>query len=243
MSVKKLQGLLVVDRVALYYYNIINVQGGFVLKRVKWSFALAVLLAALVLTSISCSKNNDNNNTDNTVAPDVSSSPEVQESVEEYATAEEYYNATSTVVSVEDVKQSKSLLSEKDAITLMRERGFAAYPTKYAYDMDGKYCGETEAVDTSDTQHPMYNTFYISGSGEVWTIYIINGDLIAYPASYMLESGSQIQILVAESDKLTSYDDETNNFYVTIPFESTAVIKTVDRIDTETLDRIIGKEL
>ena len=44
------------------------------------------------------------------------------------------------------------------------------------------------------------------------------------------------ELFISESEKITSYDEEDNKFYVTVPYETASIVKIVSRIDTETLD-------
>ena len=78
---------------------------------------------------------------------------------------------------------------------------------------------------------------------DIWTIFVINGVVIANPASFNLESELEAQLLFSETKELTSYDDETNKFYVTIPKETAAIVKTVEKIDAETLDKWTIEEI
>ena len=44
-------------------------------------------------------------------------------------------------------------------------------------------------------------------------------------------------------NRISSYDSTTNKFYINVPKESQAVIKTVERIDAETLEKLTGEEI
>lgn len=157
--------------------------------------------------------------------------------------ADEYYFNHSEVIEVIDEKETLNNLSETEAIHIFEERGFNDYPVMCEYSTEGEYNDQAEAVDGSDTKHPMYETFYVSESGDVWTIYVINGDIFAYPASFNLESDLDEVVIISESESLTSYDNETNKFYVTIPNEAEIILKTVDRIDAETLNQLTSEEV
>ena len=104
--------------------------------------------------------------------------------------------------------------------------------------MDGGYNDETEALETSTDKHPMYQTYYVSKNEELFTICVINGSIIVIPVSFNLESDLETELLISESEELTSYVDEVNKFYVTIPKNSVAIVKIVEKINAETLDKL-----
>lgn len=164
-------------------------------------------------------------------------------SVEEKSDAEKYYENNSKLVSIIDIKKSETIPVEKEVISSLAERGFADYPITYDYSIDGEYISENVASEDSTTKHPMYETFYQSENGDGWMIYIINGSIFANPASFNLESDLEAQLLISESNLLTSYDNATNKFYVTIPNESEAIVKIVDKIDAKTLDTLTVEEI
>lgn len=197
---------------------------------------VAIQLIILTLTGCSCK-------------PTIGALPESTEkstpspNQDDYETAYEYYNNNAEVIKAEDVQDSGDVLSESDALSLLYSRGFNTYPITYAYDISGTYCGDTESDETSTDKHPMYNTFYVSSTGEVWTIYIIGDAVFAYPALFNLENDNSKQVIVSESAELVSYDDESNTFFVTIPSEAASLVKIVERIDAETLDKLTREEL
>lgn len=157
--------------------------------------------------------------------------------------ADEYYFNNSEVIDVIDAKKSDNMPTEAAVIAILEDRGFIDYPIIYEYSIDGEYQTETEVSEGSTDKHPMYLTYYVSEGGEVWTIFVINGAIIANPASFNLDSELDAQLLVSESKELTSYDDEANRFYVTIPKESEVIVKVVDEINAETLDKLRIEEI
>lgn len=157
--------------------------------------------------------------------------------------ADEYYWNNSEVVKVIDAKESNDVPNETEVVSTLKERGFVDYPITYEYSIEGKYNDETEVLEGSTTKHPMYQTYYVTQNGDVWTIFVINGAIFANPASFNLESELEAQLLFAENKELTSYDDETNKFYVTIPKESAAIVKVAEKIDAETLDKLTIEEI
>ena len=158
--------------------------------------------------------------------------------------ADEYYwDNAEEVISVMDVNESENVPTEAEVTEILKERGFVDSPITCEYAMDGTYNDEDETTDGSVEKHPMYETYYISADGEVWTVSVINGQIIANPASFNLESELESQLLISESEKITSYNDESNKFYETIPKKSAVIVKMVDRIDAETLDRLTIEEI
>lgn len=159
------------------------------------------------------------------------------------SSAEEYYWNNSEVLDVINAKESTTVLSEAEIKNVLEERGFVDYPIIYYYTMDGEFVDDTEISDDSTDKHPTYQTHYMSATGDIWSISVVNGMIIANPASFNLDSESTAQLLISESEKLTSYDNATNKFFVTIPYESEVIVKTVDKIDAETLDRLTVEEI
>ena len=98
-------------------------------------------------------------------------------------------------------------------------------------------------INGSSEERPRYYTYFISDSGDVWTIYTINGAFFAYPVSFNLESELGIETLVSESALVTSYDSETNKYIVTIPDVSGLNLKVVDKIDASTLNSLTFDQL
>lgn len=157
--------------------------------------------------------------------------------------ADEYFFNNSEVIDVINAEESTDIMTESEARALLNERGFVDFPVVYQYEMDGEYIAEHEASEGSAQKHPMYHTYYLSKNRVLWTVYVVNGDVVAFPASINLDSGRSVEVLVTEANTLTSYDDEMNKFYITIPYSSMAVIKTVDNIDSDTLDGLTIEEL
>lgn len=156
----------------------------------------------------------------------------------ETVNADEYFQNNATIVDVIDASISEDVLTESQVFSILRDRGFTEYPITCNYSMDGTYDPEMVFSENSTTMHPMYETYYITSEDEVWTIFVINGAIMAQPVSYNLQSGLGVEVLLSETNTLTSYDGVTNQFYETIPNDSTIILKTVDRIDAETLETL-----
>lgn len=166
-----------------------------------------------------------------------------QTQIQTFSSAEEYYRNNAEVISVIDAEASNEMLTETQAIKLLEELGFVDYPITYEYLADGSYCTETRVSEDSTEMHPTYQTLYVSENDELWAVYVINGSIFANPVSFNYISDLDAQVLVSASDTLTSYDDETNKYYVTIPYESEIIIEIVDRIDAEVLDSLTVEEI
>lgn len=166
-------------------------------------------------------------------------SVETSEETEPTISAEEkFYQENGEIVRIVDVNTSEDIPTEEEVMTLLSARGFADFPITFDYGMDGAYVGEEEIAGDAATKHPMYQTFFISENQELWTIFVINGSVIANPVSYNLESTRAAQLLISESQEITSYDSNANKYYITIPKESAVIVRTVDKIDAETLNQL-----
>ena len=179
-----------------------------------------------------------NQTTQNTINSDNESNSDVISQVQEF------YGDEATVVDVINVSQSKTIPNESEVISILKSRGFVDYPITFNYSLDGEYVGDTEVTNGSTEKYPMYQTYYRSSNGELWTIFVINGQVMANPATFNIEySEYNSQLLISEYDYLTSYDDSTNLFYVTKPKESSVILKTIERIDANLLDKLTSEEI
>ena len=88
----------------------------------------------------------------------------------------------------------------------------------------------------------MYQTYYVATSGDIWLIFEVNGSFFATPITYNFSNEQKVPVIVSETDTITSYDSSTNKFYVNIPKESQTVIKTVSKIDAETIEKLTNEE-
>ena len=126
---------------------------------------------------------------------------------------------------------------------MMEKRDFDNTDITYAYSIDGEYTGDAEIGDGQSVKHPMYRTVYVTEKGVAWCVFVINDKIFANPVSYNLESDRESELVLSETETITGYDDETNQFYVTIPKSSEVILKVVDRIDAETLERLTIEEI
>ena len=157
--------------------------------------------------------------------------------------AEDYYSNNSQIVSEIDAKGSEKVNTEEEACTILESRNFVDYPITTEYSMDGDYSDTVDISKTSSEKHPIYQTYYRSENGELWTIFLINGAVMANPVSYNLQSGMVVQVIVSESNTVTSYDSTTNRFYETIPSAGALVVITIGKIDSESLDSLTIGEI
>lgn len=157
--------------------------------------------------------------------------------------ADEYFHNNSQVISEMCVKDSNTVHTEAEAYANFADRGFTDYSITTEYSMDGEYSDAVDISDTSSATHPIYQTYYITESGDIWTIFEINGVVMANPVSYNMESDFGIQVIISESNTVTSYDSTTNKFYETIPKVTELLVQTVSRIDAETLESLTVGEI
>lgn len=157
--------------------------------------------------------------------------------------AEKYYRDNSEkIVSIEAVGEN-NVLSEKEVYLLLEERGFNQHPITYEYDLDGNYVREANVSKNSNIKHPMYQTLYVTDDGNMWSIFVVGKTIVANPAFYNAESDGETQVLIAEAGILTSYDDESNQFYVTIPKISVVELMEVEKISVETIEKLTFEEV
>lgn len=164
-------------------------------------------------------------------------------SVDEVPSDKEEYLNNAELLEIISATESDEVMTETEAKSLLTDKGFGENPISYDYSIDGNRVDDTEVADGSTNVHPMYQTLYLSSNGEAWAIYIINGSIFANPVSFNLESDLGVMLLISESETLTSYDDETNQFYVTIPHMSVTILHTVAKIDSVTLDGLTTEEI
>jgi len=157
--------------------------------------------------------------------------------------AGEFYEQNAQIISEVDVNCSDVIQTETELCKNLAVRGFADYPATTEYSMDGEYFDARTISETSSEKHPIYQTYYVTANGEVWTIFIINDSVMANPVSYNMQSGLGVQVIISESETVTSYDSTTNKFYETIPDKSALIVKVVEEINTETLENLTFREI
>lgn len=157
--------------------------------------------------------------------------------------ADDYFDKNTSVKSEIKANESDDVRSEEDVYDDFVERGFSSNPITAEYDMNGKYYAATEISRYSSEKHPMYQTYYITSNGDVWMIFEINGAVIANPLSYNAQTEKGVQLMLSESNTITSYDSTKNKFYINVPNADVLSVKKVDKINAETLENLTNKEL
>ena len=173
--------------------------------------------------------------------PNAKDDPENYEA--EYIDADEYFQENSEISSTIKASESKKVQTEAEIRQILRKKGFKEYPIVTEYDMDGIYHKEKEISKSSSDKHPLYTTYYYTENEELWSIIVIDGDIMANPISYNMQADAGKQIMVSESEALTSYDSVTNQFYRTIPDKEMLNVKVVKKINTKTLEQLTVKEM
>ena len=156
--------------------------------------------------------------------------------------AEAYFRENTTLKSTFDVASSQYIHTESEAYDSFVERGFDGSQVMYEYTMDGTYLGKNEISRSSSSKHPMYQVYYATTSGDIWMILEINGSFFTTPITYNFSNAQNVPVILSETDTITSYDSSTNKFYVNIPNASQTVIKTVSKIDAETIEKLTSEE-
>lgn len=156
--------------------------------------------------------------------------------------ADAYYQEHATVIEKIPAEQSEEVLTESQAIQLFQDRGFVQEPIQTEYSMDGEYQEATD-VSEGDTKHPKYFCHYITENGEYWTIVMLDGQIMATPVSYNLQSQRKATVVIAEDTVVTAYDSTTNTFFKIIPKETMMLVIKVDRVDAETLEQLTFEEI
>jgi len=155
--------------------------------------------------------------------------------------ADEFFEENSEIVS--EIDASKAGRTEAEVYKNLTDRGFTDMPITVNYTMNGEYGEPKEISSTGSEKHPIYSTYYITESGDVWNVYEINGAVFANPVSYNMKYDRDVQVIISETDNITSYDSTLNKFYVTKPNETALDVRKVDKIDAETLDNLTAREI
>lgn len=150
--------------------------------------------------------------------------------------AEEKLGELGTVTSSVQAVLSFTKRSEAEAYADLTGRGFTDFPILAEYSMEGKLEGEREISSGSSEVHPVYTTNYITEAGDVWTITLINGSVFAIPVSFNQSGYYYVMRVLSETDKMIRFDGKTNTFFEYTPFPNEIVMKTVTRIDAQTLE-------
>lgn len=161
----------------------------------------------------------------------------------EHPDADKYYEENSQIISEIKAKKSKNVNTEEEVITILRERGFDQYPVESEYLLDGEYYDSESVSEDSDEKHPIYETYYVNEKEEIWIITVINGEIMANPVSYNLQSEKEVETVISETETIMSYDSTTNKFYETIPDTSVLEVIVIDNINADILDTLTIGEI
>lgn len=156
--------------------------------------------------------------------------------------AQYFEERSSEIAAVKPASDSKMIETENEVSYDLSSRGIDQFEITSDYDKEGNY-NETTADESSNESHPLYRTYYVNKKNEMWQIYSINGQVVAEPLSYDLESQRSARILFSEKDTVTSYDSETNSFYETVPKEEELILIKVVRIDADLMEKYTKEEL
>lgn len=157
--------------------------------------------------------------------------------------AEKYFKENTDLKSSYGAQSSQNISTESEAYDNFKERGFSVNPITYEYSMDGTYSGDCEILAYSSSEHPMYQTYFTTSNGDIWSVREIDSSFFAIPISYNCADETKPQLVISETDAIISYDSTANKFYINVPDKSKAIIKTVERIDAETLEKLNNEEL
>ena len=162
---------------------------------------------------------------------------------EDNSIMEKYYGKNSKIIERTNVKDSEQIYSEAEAFELLTDRGFADYEITTEYSMEGEYYESVNVSKDSKEKHPIYGVYYFSESGMIWSIAVINDSITASPVTYNVESENSVPVIVSESDYFTGYDSVTNRFYEVEPKETFVKVITVEKIDSETLEKLTYEKI
>ena len=159
--------------------------------------------------------------------------------------AEAMLDSYGQILSKTPVADSTQVQSEAVLRSDFSDRGLAQGTIYAEYDMSGGYTEENKISSYSSEKHPMYSTYYVTQSNQIWIISSINGVLIAepYTYNYIENDGTRVPVIVAETDSFYSYDGTTNTFFDFVPDGSSLKLVKVEKIDSETLESLTGDQL
>ncbi len=157
--------------------------------------------------------------------------------------AGKYYGEISTIVSVTHVEEADNILSESEVTEMLDSLGIDEYEIEYNYSIDGEYRYDMEAARDSADKHPMYQTYYETEKGDLWSVLVVGDRIIANPAYYNYESDLGVQVIFSEQDTVLSYDYISNSYYETIPKETALKVLKTDKIDAQFMEKMTKEEI
>jgi hypothetical protein len=166
-----------------------------------------------------------------------------EEYVIEMRDADEYFEENGEIKEIVDIKKSGIMLSESKLYKELKRRGFSDCKTTSSYDAKGNIIDEIDVSSKSNDKHPVYEVNYTSSNGVSWVIMIIGDCFVANPLSYNLQASVSVMVCYAEKDTITSYDSVSKQFYMTVPSESVLIVRHIDKITSEALDKLTMEEI
>ena len=209
-------------------------------KKKKWPIVVIIAVAVIVAGVVLLVSFNGSDKKEPTSDSDVR---QASRPVEEEEDIDAYFQERGQIIRRISADSSQSVLAESAVVNKLQSRGFTQSDITTEYTMDGTWSKATPVTGDAIARHPVYTTYYVTKAEEVWTLTDINGSLFAYPVSFNLDSGLSAQVILSETQIITSYDSHGDMFYETIPDPSALIVKTVPRIDAETLEKITAEEL
>ncbi len=201
------------------------------------SLALLVLTAGIVLTLVGVIKTvrqakEGNGNTAN-------AGKTADETTEAYD-AEKELEKIGRVTDKESAKK-RSLLSESEALQEFEDRGFTENPITYCYNADGEFIGRQELESGGSARHPVYETYYETPDGVVFSI-TLEGDIF-YASPLSWQDYWSVPHMISESEDYVHYDSAEHMFYEVDLDKDVLILKRIRKIDTETLDELTAWEV
>ncbi|MCR5460121.1 MAG: hypothetical protein K6F51_09515 [Acetatifactor sp.] len=161
----------------------------------------------------------------------------VEESVEDYL------ERTAKIVSKVSVIESANVMTGAEVTGFFGDRGFGDASITSDFSMDGNYVDEVEVTSNTAEKYPEYTSVFEAESGITWMLDVANGCITAIPISYLIDNEVNLRIILSESDKLVSYDPESNQFFEVVPDKWEYFVVTVPKVDAETLNKLTSEEL
>lgn len=157
--------------------------------------------------------------------------------------ADAFYAENSEVLEVINVSDSQNVLTEAEATARFRAAGFTDFPVYANCSMDDVYLETREVSESSSELHPSYETYFVTERGEMWIIMLIESDMLANPLFFNAGASPDAQVIVSESETVTSYDMVTNRFFKTVPKDSAMLLRVVEEINADVLNDMTEEAL
>ena len=153
--------------------------------------------------------------------------------------SDEYYNKYFKVLNTTKANKSKKVMSVKEVNEFLKNRGFKDYKLEVDYSIDGEFLYDDNKELQSNEKYPMYQILYRPNLKEMWTIYVIENSIYAYPVSYVVNNMEKIdrEILVSETSDIVVYSSDLNNYYKLKPNKNLIDVRLIKKIDASTLNK------